>query len=245
LSPTSRDDAQSLQSVCLENVNLPASPDNFMTKNLQACCLARAYSGQFHGPAAVTSKVQEGNMSSKQCIAVVVVLTALGQPSALAGQTPKITGRTPGRLSWSELSPLVVDRKVQTTLPDGTRIQGQALAVRPDALVMDITKTSNRKAHPKGQAEIPRASVTELAVIRDKGPGKLIGGILGTVGGAFAAGAATYYGGGGGAAAGWLLILPVSAVGGYYAGKAVDRRVTRIVIAPDQPATSTAEEALQ
>lgn len=186
-------------------------------------------------------------MSRKQCRAVVLLFTGLVQSSALAGQASRASQKTPGRLHWSELAPIVVDRKIQTTLPDGTRIQGQALAIRPEALVMEITKTSNRKVHPKGQAEIPRASVMELAVIKDKGPGKLIGGILGTVGG-FALAGALIVASDGNAAVGWtslLGVVPAAAAGGYYAGRAVDRRVTRIVIAPDPPPTSASEEALQ
>ena len=108
-------------------------------------------------------------MSTKQWIALLLVFIWLGQDIGLARQKPEAIKATPARLTWSELAPVVVDRKVGTTLPDGTRIEGQALAVRPDALVMDITKTSDRKAHPKGQTEIPRSSLMELGVIKDRG----------------------------------------------------------------------------
>jgi len=185
-------------------------------------------------------------MSTKQWIALLLVFIWLGQDIGLARQQPKAVGKTPGRLAWSELAPVVVDRKVKTTLPDGTRIEGEVLAVRSDALVMDVTKTSNRKAHPKGQTEIPRSSLMELGVIKDRGPGKLIGGILGTVGGVAAAtGLAIATENAAAALAGYLVVLPVAAVGGYFAGKAADRRVTRIVIAPDRPSTSSGEEAQQ
>ena len=185
-------------------------------------------------------------MLSRQWIAVLLIFIWLGQDLGLARQQPKAVGKTPGRLTWSELAPVVVDRKVGTTLPDTTRIEGDVLAVRSDALVMDITKTSNRKAHPKGQTEIPRSSLMELGVIKDRGPGKLIGGILGTMGGiAAATGLAIATENAAAALAGYLVVLPLAAAGGYYAGRAADRRVTRIVIAPDRPSTSSGEEAQQ
>jgi len=186
-------------------------------------------------------------MLSKQCMAVLLVFIWLGQDLGLARQQPKAVGKTPGRLAWSELASVVVDRRVKTTLPDTTRIEGDVLAVRSDALVMDIAKTSNRKAHPKGQTEIPRASLTELAVIKQKGPGRLIGGILGTVGGVALA-AALIVASDGSAAVGWtsvLVVIPAVAAGGYYVGRAIDRRVTRVAITPDGAPTSSGEEVLQ
>jgi hypothetical protein len=186
-------------------------------------------------------------MLTKQLIAGLLILIWLGQDLGLARQQPKAVGKTPGRLAWSELAPVVVDRRAKTTLPDGTRIEGDVLAVRSDALVMDIAKTSNRKAHPKGQSEIPRGSLTELALIKQKGPGRLIGGILGTVGGVALA-AALIVASDGSVAVGWaslLGVIPAVAAGGYYVGRAIDRRVTRVVIAPDGAPTSSGEEVLQ
>jgi hypothetical protein len=186
-------------------------------------------------------------MLPKPGIAGLLIFIWLGQDIGLARQQPKAVGKTPGRLLWSELAPVVVDRRAKTTLPDGTRIEGDVLAVRSDALVMDVTKTSNRKAHPKGQSEIPRGSLTELALIKQKGPGKLIGGILGTVGGVALA-AALIVASDGSAAVGWtsvLVVIPAVAAGGYYLGRLADRRVTRIAITPDGAPTSSGEEVLQ
>ncbi len=37
-----------------------------------------------------------------------------------------------------------------------------------------------------------------------------------------------------GALVGWFVVLPLAAVGGYYAGRAADRKVTKITVAPEE-----------
>ena len=62
-------------------------------------------------------------------------------------------------LRWGELSPLIVDQRVRLHLPEDVTLQGKVLSVRDDGLVVDVKKTSNKKAYPKGQSLIPRADV--------------------------------------------------------------------------------------
>src|SRR5450759_5889079 len=97
----------------------------------------------------------------RQTLAVAVACGLLLQDAAIAQQAPTLQSKQV-QISWEELSGLVIDRKISTTLPDGTRLEGEALAVRPEALVLDVQKTSNKKLHPKGQTEVPRAAVSEV-----------------------------------------------------------------------------------
>ena len=100
----------------------------------------------------------------QKAVALMVAFGMLAQQTALAA--PKET-----RITWNELSDLAVEKKVSTVLPDGTRLEGDVLAVRAESLVLDVNKTSNRKLHPKGQQEVPRASISEIRVIRHRGAG--------------------------------------------------------------------------
>jgi hypothetical protein len=167
----------------------------------------------------------------RQSLAVAVAFGLLLQDAAFAQQAPTLQSKQV-QISWEELSALVIDRKISTTLPDGTRLEGEALAVRPEALVLDVQKTSNKKLHPKGQTEVLRPAVSEVRVIRVRGPFmRIVGGILGGIGGAYAAGALGF-------ALDSLAVLlplvflgiPLAAVAGYYAGKLADTHTTRLLI---------------
>jgi hypothetical protein len=174
----------------------------------------------------------EKPMSAKQSIALVLVFAWLAQDVAMAGQKlPRIP--KDGRLSWSELGPVAVDRKAKVLLSDGTKVEGEVLAVRPESLVLEVNKTSDKHVWPKGQTEVPRTSVTQFRLVKDSGPGKLIGGIVGTVGGIMTAGVIAYYSGGGAGIAGLFIVIPAMAVGGYYLGKLADVRTRLITIVPD------------
>ena len=167
----------------------------------------------------------------RQWLAVAVAISLLLQDAAFAQQAPTLKSKQV-QISWEELSGLVIDRKISTTLPDGARLEGDVLAVRPEALVLDVQKTSNRKLHPRGQTEVPREAVSEVRVIRVRGPVmRIVGGILGGIGGTFAAGAL-------GCATDSVAVLlpmlllgiPLAAVAGYYAGKLADTHTTRLLI---------------
>jgi hypothetical protein len=176
----------------------------------------------------------EEPMSARQSIAVLLVFAWLAQDVAMAGQKlPRIP--KDGRLSWAELGPVAVDRKAKVLLSDGTKVEGPVLAVRPASLVLEIAKTSDKHAWPKGQTEIPRTSVSQFRLVKDSGPGKLVGGILGTVGGIMTTGAIVALTESAGAlVAGLFVAIPAMAVGGYYLGKLADVRTRLITIVPDE-----------
>jgi hypothetical protein len=147
-------------------------------------------------------------------------------------------------LAWDELAAFVVEKKISTVLPDGTKVQGEALAVRPESLVLDVQKTSSRKAWPKGQTEIPRTYVSELNLIRERGAAmRILGGVAGAIGGLFGVSAVAYVADSAAfAIVGLVFLVPLAAVGGYYAGRLADRYTTRIVIRGAPPAPAFDEE---
>ena len=174
----------------------------------------------------------------RKMLAVLAAFGLLAQDAAFARQNPEsLSGKSRQvEIAWNELASLVVDQKISTVLPGGIKLRGDVLAVRPDCLVVDVQKTSNRKLYPPGQTEIPRSSVGELKIIRQRSAAmRIVGGILGAIGGLAAA---SWIGVAADSAAvlGPLLILliPLSAVGGYYAGKLADTYTTTIAIRPEE-----------
>jgi hypothetical protein len=169
----------------------------------------------------------------RKSMAVAVAFGLLLQDAAFAQQAPTPNSNSKRVLiTWEELPPLVIEQKISTTLPDGTRLEGEALAVRPEALVVDVQKTSNKKLHPKGQTAVPRDLVSEVRVIRIRGVAmRIILGILGGIGGtAGVTGLAFVTESVGILLPAMLLGIPLAAVGGYYAGKLIDKRTTRLLI---------------
>ena len=167
----------------------------------------------------------------RQTLAVAVAFGLLLQNAAFAQQAPTLNSKQV-EIGWEELSGLVIDKRISTTLPDGTRLEGTALAVRQEALVLDVQKTSNRKLHPKGQTEVPRQDVGEIRVIRVGGPFmRIFLGILGGFGGALATSALGFVVDSVAVLVPTMLIgIPLAAVAGYYAGKFLDTHTTRLLI---------------
>lgn len=166
---------------------------------------------------------------TRRFLALAVLLSA---PAAWAGQTGQAS------LKWSELGPRITGKKVALVLPDGTNVQGKVRAVDPDGLQLDISKTSDKRAQPKGLHTIPKQSLSGLRVTEYRKAGRLLFtlGALATAGGFVALGTRDSS-----LTEGPLVaIVPaVSAAGtaglgvaGYYIGKALDKRVTDIRIVP-------------
>ena len=136
---------------------------------------------------------------------------------------------------WSELSPLVVGRTVAIVLPDGTAVSGEAAAVRDAELAMDIRKTSNRTAHPKGMAAIPRASITTVEVREGRAVGgRVLGTVVGVVLGMVIGGEIVAHSNmsEGPSVGTFSAVTVASTVGGYYVGKKADQRSKTIRIVP-------------
>jgi hypothetical protein len=86
-------------------------------------------------------------------------------------------------LHWSELSAFVADHSVALTLADGARIEGKPIAVEPEELVMDVRKTSDARAHPKGRQSIPRDQAKSLVVNRSTIRWRIVGVCVGAAAG--------------------------------------------------------------
>lgn len=84
------------------------------------------------------------------------------------------------RLHWNELAPVVTGKRVWLHLIGGDRVAGTAREVEPAGLKVEVAKTSDRKAYPKGLVSIPRSSVTSIQVNKPAGhKGIIIGGAVG------------------------------------------------------------------
>ena len=158
--------------------------------------------------------------------------TLIWAGAAWAGQAGQVS------LRWSELEPRIAGKRVALVLPDGTSVQGKVRGVESTGLRLDISKTSNKKAQPKGARTIPRQSVSYLRVTEYRKTGRLVFtlGAMAAAGGVVALATRDS-----GLTEGPLVVI-VPAVGaagtaglgvaGYFIGKAVDKRITDIRIAP-------------
>jgi hypothetical protein len=149
-------------------------------------------------------------------------------------------------VAWSELPKQVLHRKVALVLPDGVHLRGKVLDVTPEALLLDVTQSSDSSAHSPGQTTIKRDAVSVIRLSETKGVKRALW---------------TSAGAGGGLAGGWLLaegVYHVSGEGkgfwgepagaglalglagaggviGYLVGRSSDRVETYIKIVPEQP----------
>ena len=139
------------------------------------------------------------------------------------------------RVTWNEFSAKVTpEHTIRMVLPDGTRIEGHPLQIKPDSLDLRVTRTSNKQAHPKGAATVPRKSVSVVQVRSPRWAGKLIGTLVPIAAGAAILGSAFNQGdlsyrliplGG--------VIVGAGAPSGYFIGRAVDNRMEEFIIAPE------------
>ena len=145
-------------------------------------------------------------------------------------------------LKWSELGQAVAGRTVQMVLPDGTSLKGPVLNVTSEALEIQIKKTSNRKAYPKGQFSVPRSSVSVLQMREVKGSWRAIGTALGAGAGStlawFVAQGVFHFTGEGSATPGRTGIVAGLGAGvtaaGYFLGREADKRATIITIVREE-----------
>jgi len=139
-------------------------------------------------------------------------------------------------MKWNELGPVIAGHQVKLVLPGGAAIQGEAIAVRENTLLLDVKKNSDRRSYPRGQNAIPRASVTTLQfeTVRGSG-GRTIGLIVGVLGGVILGGDLVAHTAHSEAAAIASLfgISTGSAIAGYYSGRKHDRRITTVKILPE------------
>lgn len=142
--------------------------------------------------------------------------------------------RKPLQLKWTELQPVVQSHDVAVVLRSGGIVKGEAVAIRDETLVMDIRSVSGTKQYGRGNGTVPRAEIESLGVRRTRGAwGRTLGTTLGVIAGLGLGGyTAVHMDSGGGALAVFTGVTSGVAVLGYYMGRELDQRVTRIVILP-------------
>lgn len=143
------------------------------------------------------------------------------------------------RISWDEFRAQITPRhKIRMLLPDGAHVEGYPLAIRPDAVDLRVTRTSNKQAHPKGESRIPRSSFSVVEVRKPRRAGKGIGTLapIGIGAGILAAGLmssddTTFYNG----VVTGSCTMGFGGVAGFFVGRAIDRRFETVVILPEKP----------
>jgi hypothetical protein len=166
-------------------------------------------------------------MTFRTPVAFSLTLLLLGQTNAFAAPAPL-------ELKWNELNAAIYGQIVELTLPGAATVKGEVAAVREDGLVLEVKKTSDAKAFPKGNAVIPRSSVILLKLEKRRGTNwRMMGTTLGVLGGVVLGGyiAAKTANSPGSGIAVFLASASAISVAGHLAGRAADKRTTLIRIA--------------
>jgi hypothetical protein len=140
----------------------------------------------------------------------------------------------PLELKWNELASMISGHRVEISLAGNSTVAGEAVAVRQDTLVLDVTSSSGPKHYPVGNAEIPRDDIGLIKLHRTRGSwGRTLGTVIGVVAGLGIGGYAGAHADSGGAAVAIVVgVTSATAVGGYYAGRTVDKHMTLIRVVP-------------
>jgi hypothetical protein len=142
-------------------------------------------------------------------------------------------------VKWEGLT-VVTGSTVSIAMPGGAVIAGKATSVESDALVVDVKKTSDRAAYPKGVVRVPRATLHRLEMQIKGKVGRAVGTPVSFVVG-LAGGLGAWIGiqGGlwgnenqGAAAAALIWITAAGTVAGYSLGNSIDKQWTVIEILP-------------
>ena len=118
--------------------------------------------------------------NSKKLATVLILVLVYSSQALVYGSGREL------ELKWSELPSFIAGHNIELVTPKGALIRGEVIAVREDALLIDVKKTSDSSAYPKGNIVFPRQSVTVLSLQRSRGSwGRSIGTVLGVLSGNF------------------------------------------------------------
>ena len=140
-------------------------------------------------------------------------------------------------VNWEHL-PIVTGKTVSIAMPGGAVITGKATAVEADALVVDVKKTTDAQAWPKGPVRVPRSTLHRLEMQAKGKKFRVLCTVLGSAVGLTAGVAAALSIHGGilsnrntGEATGALIgIWGGVTAAGYLAGNAADKRWTPVEV---------------
>lgn len=172
-------------------------------------------------------------------LSVSVLMTSL---SVSLGARPLKRTRT-----WDELPVIITNQLISLILPDRTRLRGVVREVRADTLVLDVRRSSNRRLHPMGRNEVPRASVSNIEMYLRGHSGLHRGSAIGAAVGVVAMSPIVLAIGDANLAPEWVGVVALLAgiVGGAILGHRLlddDEDYVQITVipAPPPPATDTA-----
>ena len=158
---------------------------------------------------------------------------------------PLTAGARVSHVKWEDLS-MVTGHTVRISLPGGSIVSGIAGSVEADALVVDVRKTSDRNAYPKGTLRVPREKLHRLDMFTKGkffriGVPIVAGALVAPLGyaiGTYGIDECNFWSGScpkghsiGGVAA-TVGISAAGIAGAYLAGNALDKRWTAIEIVP-------------
>jgi hypothetical protein len=147
----------------------------------------------------------------------------------------KDSGRRTFRLEWRDLDRMIHGRNIEIKLPSGIRLKGRVTSVELDALMLDVSKTSNKRAYPKGRAVVPRPEVTQFMLVRKEGHvwSAVGAGIGGTVGAGLASAAINVFENSGQRALAGALLVTLPAAIGFGLGWGADHEYVNVIVVPD------------
>jgi hypothetical protein len=162
---------------------------------------------------------------------IAVLLAAILLWTQMPAQSAEVRAREAQvEVSWDELPAVVAGKKVTIVVPDGAELRGNVVAVEANQLVLNVTKTSEKRAHPNGRTELPRASVTTLSFTRTGHTWQTVGAAAGVVAGFGIATPIIMYSENEGNSAGVAAVAAVGAAGalGYFLGRSADRKTVTV-----------------
>ena len=131
--------------------------------------------------------------------------------------------KTPMKLNWDQLAPVLEGREVEIRLQTGEQITGEVCRVLPGSLGLKKKQTIT---------QVPRTSIMTLKVIKETKKWRWIGAVVGYSAVAAPVSASSKFGGEALQGAPTLAVF-ASAILGYHLGRSKDRRRTTIEILPD------------
>ena len=137
-------------------------------------------------------------------------------------------------LQWRDLERATRVHLVALELPSGIKLRGDVMAVESDELVLDVCKTSNKRAYPQGRSIIPRPEVTRLKVIKTRHMWRAVGGAIGGGIGTMVAIPVAQVAGRDSAVQAAALAIAIPTALGYALGWAADINEVEIVVEPDR-----------
>jgi len=98
-------------------------------------------------------------------MATVVALMCVIQTSMLAESKPL-------ELRWNELAPMINGHEIEVVLTDGATMRGEAVAVRENALLMDVKEVRRADGQNKGSVSIARNTLSSIKLQRTRVDGQ-------------------------------------------------------------------------